>query len=418
MDKSNLMEKKRFEDFVNYDGTDVFDKAFVMSECLRQSPESMLDGLGLAITESAKPQVNLLDGSSEHQVIMLGSNSYLNLTTAPTVVKAANEACSKYGYGMGAVSLYTGLTDLHKQLEKTIADFYEVENAMVFPSGYGTNIGVISAICGKNDIIINDSANHASIFDGSLLSGAELKIFPHRNMKRLQQVLSRLPQEKGKLIITDGVFSMHGDLAPLDEIVDLAKVYNARLMVDDAHGVGIVGPTGRGTAQAFGVMDRIDLHVGMLSKAPGGLGGYCAGTKEVIQYLRLYARSYFFSTALPAPTVAGLIEVFKLLSTDQAGRKQLWENVTFLKSNLKQAGFDTGSSESGIIPIIVGDEQKLASFHRELVKNGVYTNIVTYPAVRRKEARVRLCVMSTFSQQQMDKALEIIIQAGKKCQII
>jgi glycine C-acetyltransferase len=156
----------------------------------------------------------------------------------------------------------------------------------------------------------------------------------------------------------------------------------------------------------------------MLSKAPGGLGGYCAGDREVIRYLRLYARSYFFSTALPAPTVAGLIEVFKLLSTDRAGRKQLWKNIAYLKSNLQQAGFDTGMSESGLIPIIVGDEQKLADFHRELIENGVYTNIVTYPAVRRKEARVRLCVMSTLSQQQMDKALEIIIQAGRKCRII
>ena len=418
METDKLIEKKRFEDFLSCDSTDVFGKAFGLCEYLRQSPENMLDGLGLTITESAKPQVRLLDDLQEHQVIMLGSNSYLNLTTDPRVVNAANRACDKYGYGTGAVSLYAGLTDLHKQLESAIADFYQVEDAIVFPSGYGTNVGVISAICGVNDIIINDSANHASIFDGSVLSGAELKIFPHRNMRRLEQVLRRLPEEKGKLIITDGVFSMHGDLAPLDEIVGLAQVYNARVMVDDAHGVGIVGPTGRGTAEAFGVMDEIDLHVGMLSKAPGGLGGYCAGNGEVIQYLRLYARSYFFSTALPAPTVAGLIEVFKLLSADKAGRKQLWKNITYLKSNLQQAGFDTGNSESGLIPIVVGDEQKLAMFHRELVENGVYTNIVTYPAVRRKEARVRLCVMSTLTQQQMDKALEIIIQAGKTCRIV
>lgn len=415
---NNLIEKKRFEDFTNHESVDIFGKAQVLDEYLHESPEIMLDGLGLTITGSAKPQVNLLIGASEHEVIMLGSNSYLNLTTNPVVVKAANEACLKYGYGMGAVSLYTGITDLHKELERAIADFYGVEDAIVFPSGYGTNIGVISAICGGNDIIINDSANHASIFDGSLLSGAELKIFPHRSMKRLEQVLRRLPQGKGKLIITDGVFSMHGDLAPLDEIAALAEKYNARIMVDDAHGIGIIGPTGRGTAEAFGVMDKVDLHVGMLSKAPGGLGGYCAASKEVIQYLRLYARSYFFSTALPAPTVAGLIEVFKLLSSDKAGRKQLWKNITYLKNSLRQAGFNTGRSESGIIPIIIGDEGKLASFHRQLVQGGIYTNIVTYPAVRRKEARVRLCVMSTLTQEQMDMALKIIIQTGVKCGVI
>jgi 8-amino-7-oxononanoate synthase len=287
---NNLIEKKRFEDFTNHESVDIFGKAQVLDEYLHESPESMLDGLGLAVTGSAKPQVSLLIGASEQEVIMLGSNSYLNLTTNPVVVKAANEACIKYGYGMGAVSLYTGITDLHKDLERAIADFYGVEDAIVFPSGYGTNIGVISAICGAGDIIINDSANHASIFDGSLLSGAELKIFPHRSMKRLEQVLRRLPQGKGKLIITDGVFSMHGDLAPLDEITALAEKYNARIMVDDAHGIGIIGPTGRGTAEAFGVIDKVDLHVGMLSKAPGGLGGYCAASKEVIQYLRLYAR--------------------------------------------------------------------------------------------------------------------------------
>ena len=320
---------------------------------------------------------------------------------------------------MGAVSLYAGLTDLHKELEQAIARFYQAQDAIVFPSGYGTNVGVISALCNKDDLIINDSANHASIFDGSLLSGAKLKVFPHGNMKRLEHILSRLPAEqKGRLIITDGVFSMHGDLAPLDEIVNLAQRYNARVFVDDAHGIGIVGPTGRGTAELFSVTDSVDLHIGMLSKAPGGLGGYCAGQREIIQYLRIYARSYFFSTALPAPVVAGLIEIFKLLEADQAGRKQLWNNIDYLKNNLQQAGFNTGMSQSGLIPLIVGDEQKLADFHRDLLENGVYTNIVSYPAVRRKEARVRLCVMSTLSHWQMDKALEVTIKAGKKWQII
>ena len=410
--------KKHFENFINNSSNDIFEKAHLLDKYLHLAPESLLDGLGLTINESAKPQVKLSNHSSKHDVIMLGSNSYLNLTTHPKVIAAANNACCKYGYGMGAVSLYTGLTDLHKQLEKAIANFYGVQDAIVFPSGYGTNIGVISALCGKNDIIINDSANHASIFDGSILSNSELHIYPHRNTKRLKQILSKLPKEKGKLIITDGVFSMHGDLAPLDEIVELAQQFNARIMVDDAHGIGVIGPSGKGTAESFHLMNKIDLHVGMLSKAPGGLGGYCASSKEIIQYLRLYARSYFFSTALPAPTVAGLIEVFKLLSNDTAGRQQLWKNIDYLKTNLQNYGFDTGNSNSGIIPIIVGDEQKLARFHQDLINNGVYTNIVTYPAVRRKEARVRLCVMNALTLEQMDKALRIIKQAGKRCNVI
>ena len=415
---SKVIEKKHFEDFVGCCSSDVLGKAFALSDYLEESPDNLLAGLGVKINGGAAPEVSLDKGSGSKSVIMLGSNSYLNLTSRSEVVDASVKACQKYGYGMGAVSLYAGITDIHKQLESEIADFYNAEDAIVFPSGYGTNIGVISALCGKNDIVINDSANHASIFDGSLLSGSELKVYPHANMKRLEHLLSRLDPERGKLIVTDGVFSMHGDLGPLDKIVELASRYNARVMVDDAHGIGIVGPSGRGTAEHFGVMDRIDLNVGMLSKAPGGLGGYCAGKKEVIQYLRLYGRSYFFSTALPAPVAAGLLEVFRLLKTDTAGREQLWDNINYFKNNLIHMGFDTGNSQSGIIPIIVGDEDRLADFHCCLFENGVYTNVVTYPAVRRKESRVRLCVMSTFSRELMDKALEIIYMAGKKCQVI
>ncbi|MFI4911033.1 MAG: aminotransferase class I/II-fold pyridoxal phosphate-dependent enzyme [Sedimentisphaeraceae bacterium JB056] len=412
------MVKKKFEDFVNTKNQDVFSKAFELNAYLQENPEKMLSGLGLKMQGPAAPNTVLLD-DAEHEVIMLGSNSYLNLTTHPDVVAASKAACEKYGYGMGAVSLYAGITELHRELEIAIADFYSTEDAIVFPSGYGTNIGVISAICNHDDIIINDSANHSSIFDGSVLSGATLKIYLHRDMKKLEHVLSRIDRKgRGVLIITDGVFSMHGDLAPLDEIVSLAEKYDARVMVDDAHGIGIVGPGGRGTAAAFGVRDKIDLNIGMLSKAPGGLGGFCAAKKEIVDYLRLYARSYFFSTALPAPIVAGLLEVFKLLKANAAGRNQLWDNINYLKSRLIAAGFNTGESASGIIPIIVGDEVALAGFHRDLIDNGVYTNIVSYPALRRKESRVRLCVMSSLTTQQMNKALSVIMQAGKKWQII
>ena len=255
----------------------------------------------------------------------------MNLSTHPEVVDSAMNALRKFGYGMGSVSNYAGITEIHKELEMRIADFYGVEDCIVFPSGYGANVGIISALCGKNDVVINDSANHASIFDGCSLSKAEIKVYPHSDMHGLERILSRIPQEKtGRLIITDGVFSMDGDLAKLNTIVELAEKYNCRVMVDDAHGLGIVGLTGRGTAEYYRVMDKIDLHVGMLSKTAGGLGGYCAASREVVQYLRLYARSYFFSTALPAPIAAGLNEVFKLLESDNAGRNVLLENVNYL----------------------------------------------------------------------------------------
>ena len=411
----------KFENFVDtLENEDLFDKTVRLDEVLSSGIMTGNEALGMVTMDKVKPELDIRekDGSTRH-VIMLGSNSYLNLSTHPQVMEGARKALEEFGYGMGAVSNYAGITDIHKELEKRIADFYGAEDAIVFPSGYGANVGIVSALCGKNDIIINDAANHASIFDGCVLSGAEIKVFPHRDMKGLERILSRIPAEKtGRLIITDGVFSMDGDMAPLDEIVKLAQKYNARVMVDDAHGVGIVGATGRGTAEYFNVMDKIDLHVGMLSKGPGGLGGYCASSKKVVQYLRLYARSYFFSTALPASVAGGLNEVFKLLETDNAGRKKLLENTEYLKSKLLEKGFDIGHSQSAVVPVMVYNEPILFEMYDKLRKRGVYVNIVTYPAVRRKECRLRLCTMKDLSFEQIDKAVEIIAELGREYGLI
>lgn len=423
------MTKMCFEDFISAEiSEDIFGKTARLYNFLHDSAhdESIFSGSGTSAAlghatfsgPGTSAAMRNKDGL-ERRVFMLGSNSYLDLTRHPDVIAASRNALEKYGYGMGAVSLYGGISDLHRELEERIAAFTKTEDAILFPSGYGTNIGVISSLCHKGDVIINDSANHASIFDGCALSGADVRIYPHGNMKRLEQVLAKLPpHQKGRLIITDGVFSMHGDLAPLDEIARLARKYEARLMVDDAHGLGVVGPTGRGTVEVFDAFDDVDLQISMLSKAPGGLGGYCAGKKEVIDYLRLYARTYFFSTATPAPLVAGLIEVFKLMEADRAGRTQLWENISYLHSAILKLGFTTNDGASGIIPIIVGDEDKLACFHAALFRAGVYTNIVTYPAVRRKECRLRLCAMATFTKAEMDAALHILTEEGRKCGII
>lgn len=411
----------KFENFVDtLENEDLFDKTNRLAEVLSSGIMTGNEALGMVTMDKVKPELDIRekDGNIRH-VIMLGSNSYLNLSTHPQVMEGARKALEEFGYGMGAVSNYAGITDIHKELEKRIAKFYGAEDAIVFPSGYGANVGIVSALCGKNDVIINDAANHASIFDGCVLSGAEIKVYPHRDMKGLERILSRIPAEKtGRLIITDGVFSMDGDMAPLDEIVKLAEKYNARVMVDDAHGVGIVGPTGRGTAEYFNVMDKIDLHVGMLSKGPGGLGGYCAASKKVIQYLRLYARSYFFSTALPASVAGGLNEVFKLLETDNAGRTKLWENTEYLKSKLLEKGFDIGHSQSAVVPVMVYSEPILFEMYDKLRKRGVYVNIVTYPAVRRKECRLRLCTMKELSFEQIDKAVEIIAELGKEYGLI
>ncbi len=401
----------KFENFIDtLDGEELFDKTLRVDKVLSSGVKTGNEALGMVTMNKVSPIscIKEKDGF-EHDVIMLGSNSYLNMSTHPKVMEGARSALEKYGYGMGAVSNYAGVTEIHKELESRIAKFYGVDDCIVFPSGYGANVGIVSALCGKNDVIINDAANHASIFDGCVLSGAEIKVYPHRDMKYLERILSRLPKEKsGRLIITDGVFSMDGDLAPLNDIVELAQKYGCKVMVDDAHGVGIVGGSGRGTAEYYGVIDKIDLHVGMLSKGPGGLGGYCAASREIVQYLRLYARSYFFSTALPASVAGGLNEVFKLFENDAAGRDKLWENIEYLKCCLLQKGFDIGHSQSAIVPVMIYDEQILFELYDKLRRNGVYVNIVTYPAVRRKECRLRLCVMKDLTFLQIEKAVDII----------
>lgn len=411
----------KFENFIHTkENEDLFEKTIRVDKILKSGILTGNEALGMISLNKLSPIVKLKEKDGFcHDVIMLGSNSYLNIANHPKVVEAAKKAVNKFGMGMGAVSNYAGVCDLHKELETRIAKFYNCEDAIVFPSGYGTNVGVISALCNSEDVIINDSANHASIYDGCQLSGAQIKVYPHGNMKYLERILDRIPDNiTGRLIITDGVFSMDGDIARLDKITDLAQKYKCKVMVDDAHGIGIVGKTGRGSAQFYNVQDKIDLNVGMLSKAPGGLGGYCAAKKEIIQYLRLYARTYFFSTALPASVAGGLIEVFKLLEKDKAGRIELMQKTDYLKNKLLKAGFALGNTQSAIIPVMIYDEKKLFKLYQELRLQGVYVNIVTYPATRRKECRLRLCVMKDLTYNQLDIAAQLIINKGKEYQII
>lgn len=416
-----LSVEKHFEDFGPKDGrADLFAKIAELDRYLAETTEPCLEGLGLTLCGPAAHRARLREPNGrEHEAIMLGSNSYLALTTHPEVVAASRKACADYGYGMGAVALYAGITPHHRQVEELLAQLHDAEDAIVFPCGYSANVGILSALCGPGDVIVNDAANHASIFDGCRLSGADIRVYLHRNMAHLERTLRRLPAAcKGRLIVTDGVFSMDGDLAPLDRIVELAARYGARVMVDDAHGLGVVGPTGRGTAERFGCMKRVDLLCGTLSKAPGAIGGYCAGSAALIRYLRYYARTYFFSTSLPAPVAAGLVQVLRLIRDDRAGRDALWRNIAYLKDSLNRLGFNTGESESAIIPLIVGDELRLASFHAALRKRGVLTNLVTYPAVRRKECRLRINVMSTLSRADMDTALSIFAETGRSCGVL
>ncbi len=399
--------KVSFESFLPGGGGEIFAKIDGLATHLAAHPEPCLDALNHELLSATDRQTIVRDhGNRERQLVMMGSNSFLNLARHPRVVAAAKAAIDRFGYGMGAVPVYAGTTDLHRELERRIARFLRREDAILFPCGYSGNVGVISALCGPGDVILNDAANHASIFDGGRLSGADLKIYLHGNLRHLEKQLRQLPAgQKGRLIVTDGVFSMDGDLAPLAEICDLAERYGARVMVDDAHGIGVVGPSGRGTPEACGCLERVDVLYGTLSKALAGIGGYCAGSAALVNYLRLYARTFFFSTSLPAPVVAGLIEIIDLLETDAAGRRELWENIEYLKQGLAQIGLDTGHSASAIVPVMVRDEEKLARLHAALVEHGVFTNIVTYPAVRRKDCRLRLNVMSAHTHADLDHVI-------------
>ena len=410
------MGDRQFEDYMAGGGGELFKKVDGLAHYLAGHSVGCLDALGYELLEGAAPRttVRAPDGTIHHPV-MMASNSFLDLARHPEVVAAAQNATAKYGYGMGAVSLYAGTSDLHRQLEQKLATFFNREAAILFPCGYTGNIGTISALCGHGDVIINDAANHASIFDGCTVAGAHTKIFLHGNMQHLERTLKRLPDSQlGRLIVTDGVFSMDGDLAKLDTICELAARYGARVMVDDAHGVGVVGPTGRGTPEVFGCLSRIDVLYGTLSKGPGGLGGYVVGSKSLINYLRTYARTYFFSTALPASVVAGLNVVFDLMTQDQAGRTHLWRNIAFMTQGLRTAGFDIGQSASAIIPVMIRDEEKLGRIHRELLEAGLFTNVVSYPAVRRKACRLRLNIMATHSQEDLNLALAALCRIGRQ----
>ena len=391
---------------------DLFDKCRV--EIVEKATAENVYPYFHQIESKQAPEV-IMEGSRR---IMLGSNNYLGLTSNPDVIAAGVRALEKYGSGCSGSRFLNGTLDLHVQLESELADFLNKEDVMTFSTGFQSNLGIISAIAGRGDYIFCDKENHASIYDGCKLSYAKTIRFNHSDMAHLETALQSVPLESGKLIVTDGVFSMGGDICKLPEIVELAQKYKARVMVDDAHGVGVVGKTGRGTAEYFGVTGKIDLNVGMLSKGPGGLGGYCAASRKVVQYLRLYARSYFFSTALPASVAGGLNEVFKLLASDNAGREKLWENINYLKLKLSEKGFDIGNSQSAVIPVMIYSEPVLFELYDKLRRNGVYVNIVTYPAVRRKECRMRLCAMKDLNFEQIERAVDIIAKYAREYNVI
>ena len=352
-------------------------------------------------------------------MIMLGSNSYLGLTNHPKVIDAAIEATRKYGYGSGSVSLYSGTTDLHVELERRLAEFYQCEDAIIFPTGYAANVGTIAAILHEQDVAVNDLYNHASIFDGCRLSGAKIHTFAHARMAHLDRVLQECcGDDHGTLVITDGVFSMDGDVARLDEICQLTRKHNARIMVDDSHALGVIGPTGKGTAEQFGLQGKIDITVGTLSKCLGGIGGVVAGSAELVDYLRFYARTYFFSGSVPTPVVAGALAILDVMEEQPELRENLWQNVRYMTTRLREIGFNLCNTQSAIIPVVIGEETKLKLMLRDLTQAGVFMNYVASPAVARNKCRLRMSMMAGHSRKDLDYVIETMEKLARKYDIL
>ncbi len=370
----------------------------------------------LPVLEGENGAEIVLNGKS---VINLSSNNYLGFANHPKLKEAAVKAVEKYGVGAGAVRTIVGNMDIHEELEVLLAEFKREEAAMVFQSGFNCNAGVIQAITGKGDLIISDELNHASIIDGVKLSKADKAIFKHSDMADLRRVLEeRRKDYTNVLIITDGVFSMDGDLAKLPEIVELAEEFDALTYVDDAHGSGVLGECGRGTVDHFGLHGRVDFCIGTLSKGIGVIGGYCAGKQVMKEWLSHRGRPILFSTALPPAAVMPIMEALKLLMSTSEYTDRLWSNAKFFKEKLGKLGFNTGESETPITPVVIGDEAKSMEFSRKLLDKGVYVSAIVFPTVPKGTGRVRCMVTAGHTEEQLSKAVDVFEEVGKEMGII
>jgi 8-amino-7-oxononanoate synthase len=392
--------------------TDIFDK------CLRFHKAKDLISHGLypyfRTIESAQDPEIIMNG---RRMIMVGSNNYLGLTSHPKVKEAAIAAIRKYGTGCAGSRFLNGTLDIHVQLEEKLSRFMRKEAALIFSTGFQVNLGVISALVGKDDIVIIDKMDHASIIDGCRLSFGDIKKYRHNDMADLERLLMEY-EEKDKLVIVDGVFSMEGDIAPLPEIIDLVRKYGARLMVDDAHGIGVLGQTGRGTAEHFGLEDEVDLIMGTYSKSLASIGGFISGSADVIHYIKHSARSLIFSASPPPASVAAVSAAIDIIENEPERRAQLWKNTTKMLNGFKALGFQTGHSETPIIPVIVGEDEKAFVMAMMLQDEGVFANATVTPAVPSGMALIRTSYMATHTDEHLDIVLGAFGKIGRKLGII
>ncbi len=391
---------------------DLFEKCFRFTK----AKEVMEAGLYpyFRMIESAQDPVVYMNGK---RMIMVGSNNYLGLTNDPRVKEAAINAVKKYGTGCAGSRFLNGTLDIHVELEEKLARFMRKEAALIFSTGFQVNLGVISALVSKDDVVVIDKMNHASIIDGCRLSYGEIKKFKHNDMNDLERVLSAV-DGKGCLIVVDGVFSMEGDIINLPEVVRLAKKYGARLMVDDAHGIGVLGKTGRGTCEHFGLEQEVDLIMGTYSKSLASIGGFVAGDRDVIHYIKHFARSLIFSASPPPASVAAVSAALDIIEQEPERIEQLWKNTRKMLKGFKELGFEVGPSQTPIIPIIVGENETAFRMAMMLQQEGVFANVAVSPAVPDGKALIRTSYMATHTDEHLDIVLEAFKKVGKALGLI
>jgi len=370
----------------------------------------------LPVLGGANEAESILNGK---KVINLSSNNYLGFANHPRLKKAAIEAVEKYGVGSGAVRTIVGNMDIHEELERKLAEFKREEAVMSFQSGFNCNAGTIQAVTEKGDLIVSDELNHASIIDGARLSRADKTIFKHADMNSLEAVLKENKDKyRNMLIITDGVFSMDGDIAPLPDIVQLAERYGAMTYVDDAHGSGVLGESGRGTVDHFGLHGRVDFTIGTLSKAIGVIGGYVAGSETMRDWLSHRGRPLLFSTSLPPAAIGAITEAINMLMTTTEYTDRLWDNAKYFKEKISQLGFNIGNSQTPITPVIIGDESKTMEFSKKLLDNNVFVSAIVFPTVPKGTGRLRCMVTAGHTKEQLDRAVEAFKKVGEEMNLL
>ena len=384
----------------------------------RDSVEAKKMGIYPYFREIVSSQDTEVILKGDNKVLMLGSNSYMGLTNHPEIKEAAKAAVDKYGSGCAGSRFLNGTLDIHEELERELADWIEKEATVLFPTGYQVNQGVVATVLNRHDYVVMDSLNHASIVDGARLSMAKINRYPHNDMEQLANVLRRLPKNKAKFIIIDGVFSMEGDIANLPEIVRLAEENDAAVMLDDAHALGVLGKEGKGTADHFGLTKKVDFIMGTFSKSLASVGGFIASDGQTIEYLKHHSRSIIFSASMPPASVASVLTALQIIRREPERIERLWKNTEMMREGLQSLGFDTGLSQTPIIPVHIGDLMKLLKVCKRLEEEHVFVNPVIPPAVPPNDCLIRISLMATHTEPQIEFALEQMKKVGKEVGVI